>query len=223
MGRDNARVRQSRKAPLTVPPAGIPQPDAGRLSQRIAHALLHLIGWRLKVVWPPEPRGVILVYPHTSNWDFPVGFLARQALGLPVHWVAKDTLFRGPLGWLFRRMGGIPVNRRESTGFIGQLQAALRSRPWMWIVITPEGTRSRTAHWKSGFYHLARAADVPVGLAYIDFGARVVGLEQYLRMTGDVGADLARIRAAYAGKVAKKPENAGEIRFRDEPAARSDA
>lgn len=169
-------------------------------------------------MWPPAPHGVILVSPHTSNSDFPVGFLARQALGLPAHWAAKDTPFRAPLGWLVRKVGGIPVKRRESTGFIGRLQAALLSRPWTWIVITPENTRSRTAHWKSGVYRLARAADVPVGLAYIDFGARVIGLAQHLRMTGDMDADLARIRAADAGKVAKRPENAGEIRFRGDPA-----
>jgi 1-acyl-sn-glycerol-3-phosphate acyltransferase len=196
-------------------PEGIPRPHAPRLAQRLAYALLRLLGWRVDVQWPPEPHGVIVVYPHTSNWDFPVGFLARQALDLPVHWVAKDTLFRGPLGWLFRRAGGIPVNRRESTGFIGQLQAAFRSRPWMWVVITPEGTRGRTEYWKSGFYHLARAADVPVGLAYIDFGAKVVGLRDYMRMTGDMAADLERIRAVYAGKVACRPENAGPIRFRE--------
>jgi 1-acyl-sn-glycerol-3-phosphate acyltransferase len=186
-----------------------------RLAQRLARALLRLIGWRVDVVWPPEPHGVMIVYPHTSNWDFPVGFLARQALDMPVHWVGKDTLFRGPWGGLLRRWGGIPVNRRESTGFIGQLQAAFASQPWMWVVITPEGTRKRTEYWKSGFYHLARAADVPVGLAYIDFGARVVGLREYLRMSGDIEADLERIRAAYAGKVACKPENAGDIRFRE--------
>lgn len=197
--------------------AVFPRPHVPRLMQRVARALLRLIGWRVNVDWPAEPHGVMIVYPHTSNWDFPVGFLARQALDLPVHWVAKDTLFRWPWGGLLRRWGGIPVNRRESTGFIGQLQAAFASRPWMWIVFTPEGTRKRTAYWKSGFYHLARAADVPVGLAYIDFGRREVGLQEYLRMTGDMEADLARIRAAYAGKVARRPGNAGQIRFREAP------
>jgi 1-acyl-sn-glycerol-3-phosphate acyltransferase len=195
---------------------GPPRLQPPRFTQRLAYSLLSLLGWRVNVRWPPEPRGVIVVYPHTSNWDFPVGIVARYALGLPVHWLGKDSLFRGPLGRVFRKWGGIPVNRRESTGFIGQLQAAFAAHPWMWIVITPEGTRSRTDYWKSGFYHLARAADVPVGLAYIDFHARVVGLTEYLRMTGDVAHDLDRIRAAYAGKVGKTPENAGDIRFREE-------
>ncbi len=198
----------------------VPRPHPPRVSQRLAFALLRLFGWRVNVRWPPEPHGVIVVYPHTSNWDFPVGIVARYALDLPVHWVAKDSLFRGLLGKVFLRWGGIPVNRRESTGFIGQLQAAFDSRPWMWVVMTPEGTRSHTDYWKSGFYHLARAADVPVGLASIDFGARVVELTTYLRMTGDTEADLARIRAVYAGKVGKRPEHAGEIRFRADPGTR---
>jgi 1-acyl-sn-glycerol-3-phosphate acyltransferase len=198
----------------------MPGPRAPRLSQRLAFGLLRLFGWRVNVNWPPEPHGVIVVYPHTSNWDFPVGIVARYGLGLPVHWVGKDSLFRGLLGKVFLKWGGIPVNRRESTGFIAQLQAAFRSRPWMWVVMTPEGTRSRTESWKSGFYHLARAADVPVGLASIDFATRVVELTTYLRMTGDTEADLTRIRAVYAGKVGKRPENAGDIRFRDEPGAR---
>jgi 1-acyl-sn-glycerol-3-phosphate acyltransferase len=123
------------------------------------------------------------------------------------------------MGRVFKRWGGIPVNRRQSTGFIGQLQEAFAENPWMWVVITPEGTRSHSPYWKSGFYHLARAADVPVGLAFIDFGAKVVGLREYIRMTGDVDADLDRIRAAYAGKVGHTPANAGEIRFRDEDSA----
>ena len=195
-------------SPLRQPPP--------RLSQRLAYRLLAAFGWRVDVRWPPEPHGVIVVYPHTSNWDFAVGIVARYALGLPVRWVGKDTLFRGPMGRLFRRWGGIPVNRRQSTGFIGQLQEQFAANPWMWVVITPEGTRSHAAHWKSGFYHLALAADVPVGLAYIDFGAREVGLREYLRMSGDTETDLARIRAAYAGKVGRTPANAGEIRFRDE-------
>lgn len=189
------------------------------LAQRLAYRLLALFGWRVDVRWPPEGHGVIIVYPHTSNWDFVVGIVARYALGLPVRWVGKDTLFRGPMGRVFKRWGGIPVNRRQSTGFIGQLQEAFAENPWMWVVITPEGTRSHSPYWKSGFYHLARAADVPVGLAFIDFGAKVVGLREYIRMTGDVDADLDRIRAAYAGKVGHTPANAGEIRFRDEDSA----
>lgn len=184
------------------------------MKHRWAERLLGLFGWRVDVVLPPGPRCVIVVYPHTSNWDFVVGYLAKLAAGLPACWVGKDTLFRPPFARLFRWMGGIPVNRREPTGFVGQLARELEQRPRMWLAITPEGTRSRTDRWKSGFYRLALAAKVPVGLAYIDYGARVVGLTTYLTLSGDEEADLRRIRAVYAGKVGKRPELAGEIRFR---------
>lgn len=110
-------------------------------------------------------------------------------------------------------MGGIPVNRREPAGIVGQLVRELKRRPRINLAITPEGTRSYTDHWKSGFYRVARAADVPVGLAFIDYGARVVGLTTYLRLSGDEEADLERIRAVYAGKTGKRPSLAGEIRF----------
>ncbi|GEJ59085.1 1-acyl-sn-glycerol-3-phosphate acyltransferase [Anaeromyxobacter diazotrophicus] len=180
---------------------------------RLARWVLAAFGWTVDVAWPPVPRCVIVVYPHTSNWDFALGYLAKLATGLPVHWIGKDTLFRWPVAGLLRRMGGIPVNRRERTGLTERLAAELRGRPRMWLALAPEGTRARTDHWKSGFYRLALAAGVPVGLAFIDYRAKVVGLRTYLTLTGDVERDLARVRAVYAGKVGRHPEQAGEIRL----------
>ncbi len=191
-----------------------PPPRSPTCVQRWVLRLLALFGWRIDVAWPPVPKGVIIVYPHTSNWDFVVGYLARIAVGLPVQWIGKDTLFRWPIVGLLRRMGGIPVNRREHTGLIDQLTREFERRPWLWLALAPEGTRSRTDHWKSGFYRLALAADLPVGLAFIDYRTHVLGLSSYLTLTGDEEEDLARIRAAYAGKVGKHPGQAGEIRFR---------
>jgi len=186
------------------------------VTRRWALRLLALFGWSVDISWPPGPRAVIVVYPHTSNWDFIVGIVARYAGGLPVHWLGKDTLFRWPLGGLLRRWGGIPVNRRQSTGAIGHLEDDFRQRPWIWLAITPEGTRSRREYWKSGFYHLALAAHVPVGLAFIDYRQRQVGLSRYLTLTGEVQRDLDAIRAAYEGKVGLHPENAGPIRLLEE-------
>ena len=158
-----------------------------------------------------------MVYPHTSNWDFFVGLLWRFATGFHVRWIGKDTLFRWPIRGLLVRLGGMPVNRRESTGLIGQLAAEFARQPWMWLAIAPEGTRSYTDSIKSGFYHLALAAKVQVGLAFIDYGARVLGVSTYVDLSGDPDADLARMRAFYAGKVGKRPELAGELRFRPDP------
>lgn len=194
--------------------AAMPQPRPPAPLQRLARRLLAAWGWRVEIVWPPGPRCVIVVYPHTSNWDFVVGYLARLAVGLPVHFVAKDTLFRWPFGALLRRMGGIPVDRRRPAGLVTELANELAARPWMWLAVAPEGTRARADHWKSGFYRLALAARVPVGLAFLDYRARVVGLSCYLELTGDEQRDLEAIRRAYAGKVGKRPAQAGEIRFR---------
>ncbi len=200
--------------PSPRPGAAPPAPWPPTTAQRAARALLRSLGWQVDIAWPGVPRCVLIVYPHTSNWDFVIGYLARTAAALPVQWIGKDTLFRWPFAGLLRRMGGIPVNRRERTGFIAHLAEEMRRRPWMWIAMAPEGTRARRDHWKSGFYHLALAAGVPVGLAFIDYRARVVGLSTYLDLTGEEEADLARIRAAYAGKVGRHPEQASDVRFR---------
>jgi 1-acyl-sn-glycerol-3-phosphate acyltransferase len=179
----------------------------------LATGILALFGWKVDYVPPPGPKGIIVVYPHTSNWDFPIGYLTRLAMRLPISFVGKDSLFRGPVGGALRWMGGIPVNRRERTGLIAQLQREYERRDWMWLAIAPEGTRSHVTRWKSGFYRLALAAGVPVGLAFIDYRTRKVGLREYVTLTGDPASDMARIRDVYAGKVGKHPELAGEIQL----------
>ncbi len=183
--------------------------------RRAALRLLALFGWRTVLVWPPEPKGVIMVYPHTSNWDFVIGVLFRVGHALPASWVGKVEMFRGPFRRWFGRIGGIPVDRRRARGFIDQLLAEFRSREWMWLAITPEGTRSHTDYLKPGFYQLALAGDFPVALAYIDYGARVAGIDTYVRMTGDRDADMARIREFYAGRRGRRQDLAGELRLRD--------
>jgi 1-acyl-sn-glycerol-3-phosphate acyltransferase len=193
----------------------LPTPTRPSLLRRAALGLLALVGWRTAFVWPPEPKGVIIVYPHTSNWDFPLGMLFRIGHGLPANWVGKTEMFRPPFGGLLKRVGGIPLDRRRTAGFIEALVAEYRARDWMWLAIAPEGTRSHTEHLKPGFYVLALAADVPIALGYIDYATRTVGIDTYLRMTGDREADMARIRDFYAGKRGRRPEHAGELRLRN--------
>jgi 1-acyl-sn-glycerol-3-phosphate acyltransferase len=196
---------------------------AGRMRMgvgaRLAVALLRLIGWNAVAVPPPRTKSVIIVYPHTSNWDFVVGLLGRAAIRLRCHFAAKDTLFRGPFGAWLRRVGGIPVNRRAPTGFVEQLADEFARRDEFHLVLTPEGTRSRTEHWKSGFYRLALAARVPLGLGFIDYGRREVGVGGWLDLSGEPEADLDRIRAFYADKRGYRHELAGPIRFAPREAA----
>ena len=164
---------------------------------------------------PPEPKGIIVVYPHTSNWDFILGVLFRVGYDLKAHWMGKDAMFRWPVAGLYRRIGGIPINRRERTGFIGAMVEEFRKRDWLWVAIAPEGTRSHTDHLKSGFYHLALAANVPVGLGCIDYGRRRISIDTYVRFNGTLEQDLEVLRRYYADKRARIPANAGDIRFRN--------
>jgi 1-acyl-sn-glycerol-3-phosphate acyltransferase len=201
-------------APSDFPRAPYVDRPLGRgLHVRFAGWMLHALGWRVVLAQPVPLRCVVVIYPHTSNWDFPIGLMAKWVTGVHFRFVGKDTLFAGPFGRLFTRWGGIPVNRREHTGVIAQLAQRFATEDDFRLVFAPEGTRSRTEHWKSGFYHLARAAGVPVALAFIDYARREVGVGAHLDLTGDVDADLARIASFYAGKVGKRPEHAGPIRL----------
>ena len=184
------------------------------LFSRFCRALLRLAGWKVVLVRPPGPKAVVIVYPHTSNWDFIVGILARYAIAIPFRFVGKDTLFRWPFGGLFRRLGGIPVNRRQSTGFVGGLIEAFDKADSLYLAIAPEGTRRRIDHWKSGFYRVALAVNVPLGLAFIDYSRREVGIEAWLSLSGNEAEDLAGIRAGYSNKRGKRPEMEGDIPLR---------
>jgi 1-acyl-sn-glycerol-3-phosphate acyltransferase len=185
------------------------------LARRSMLGILRLFGWRGVFVPLPAPKGIILVYPHTSNWDFIIGLLFKLGVGLPAHWMGKHTLFRWPLGRFFRYTGGIAIRRDEQSGAVDATLAEFAQRDHMWLAITPEGTRSHTAYWKSGFYRIALAGNLPVGLGYIDYATNTVGIDRYVTFTGDQAADFALIRAFYAHKRGRRPENAGDIRLRE--------
>lgn len=190
-------------------------PPRPSLLRRLALGLLRLAGWRSVLVWPPEPKGVIIVYPHTSNWDFVLGMLYRIGYGLPANWIGKTEMFPWPFTGLLKRLGGIPLDRKRSAGFLDALLEEFRRRDWIWVAIAPEGTRSHTDHLKSGFYQVSVAAGVPVALAYIDYGSKTLGIDTFVRMTGDREADMATLRGFYAGKRGRRPELAGELRLRN--------
>jgi len=179
----------------------------------IAKWLLGLFGWKVLYVPPPGPKAVIVVYPHTSNWDFPIGVLARSTIRLPISFAGKDSLFRRPFGTLFRRLGGIPVDRSKRTGFTSQMVSEFNDRGQFYLAIAPEGTRRATAQLKSGFYRLALAVGVPLGCAFIDYSRREVGIQDYLVLSGDESADLGRLSEIYGGRHGKHPAQEGPIRF----------
>lgn len=193
-----------------------PAVGARSLRQRLGGGLLRLLGWGVEDRLPPVERYVCIGAPHTTNWDLPVGLAAMLALGFPPRWVGKHTIFRGPLGPLMRALGGVPVDRRVSQDFVGQVverfrRAERRDEPFV-LVIAPEGTRSPAERWKTGFYHIAREAGVPIALGYADYPSRRTGVGGWLEPSGDLEADMQVIRAFYADKRGKRPENQGPVR-----------
>ena len=183
--------------------------------QRTALRILQLFGWRMLFKPLPGPRGVAVVYPHTSNWDFIIGLLGKWTLGLPFRWLGKASLFRGltgkTLGVLMRSWGGVPVERSASTGATEKLAATMHAAPWFWLALAPEGTRSYRPHWRSGFYHLAVTAKVPLQIVYIDYPNRELGVVDCIELTGDPALDMAAIAKAYEGHLGLHHELAAPI------------
>ena len=184
------------------------------MRKTIARILLFFFGYRLAGEAPNVDRCVVIFAPHTSNWDFPLLLLVKLAFGRPVHYFGKHTLFRPPFGWLFRLTGGIPVVRHKRKNVVKKAVEVFRQRKTLWLALSPEGTRDKTDHWKSGFYRIARAAKVPVLLAFIDARKKECGLGELVELTGDVERDLERFRAFYGAKRGIHPELASTIRFR---------
>lgn len=184
---------------MTRIPAMPPQaPCTGnRFARWLGRSVLRLGGWTITGDWPDLPRLVVIAAPHSSGWDAVWGLAAKLAMGVDIAFMAKAELFRGPLGWLLRRFGGIPVDRSAPGGIVDQTAAQIRETPRMWFVLAPEGTRRRVEHWKTGFWKIARRAGVPVFCAWFHYPDRTIGLGPLVELTDDATADMARIREIY--------------------------
>ncbi len=176
----------------------------------LARWLLGCFGWKVVMNPLPGPRGVVILYPHTSNWDFIVAMLGKAACNMQVRWLGKPSMFTGLtgklLGPMFRALGGEPIERGNATGAIQRLAERIQQHDTYWLAFAPEGTRYYRERWRSGFYHIALAAKVPLILLYLDYPKRTIGMEVYLELTGDEELDKAAIRAAYADHRGKHPE-----------------
>jgi 1-acyl-sn-glycerol-3-phosphate acyltransferase len=186
------------------------------LTRQIATLLLRLAGWKPEGERPASRRFVLIAAPHTSNWDLPLLLLFAQVYGVRVNWMGKHTLFVGPMGWVMRKLGGVPVRRNRSNSLVAQMAEVIEASPRIGLTVPAEGTRSYTTHWKSGFYHIAREANVPVVLGFLDYARKRGGLGPELVLTGDVREDMSEIRAFYADKQGRYPEKTGEILLKEE-------
>ena len=192
-------------APLlgdTVPRRG------NRFSRALGKSVLAAMGWRLDVGFPDAPKFVVVVAPHTSAWDFVIGIFAMLALGIRASWMGKHGLFRWPFAGVLRWLGGIPIDRRSSHGAVETMVDLFKSRRELILGIAPEGTRRKVDTWRTGFYHIARGAGVPIVPCYFDYGRKVIGTGAAVHPTGDLAGDLLAIRSVYEGVAGKNPSRA---------------
>jgi len=187
------------------------------ISRTIANLYWRISKWN-PATTPAPDQGVVLGAPHTSNWDFILMLVTGWRMGLKFKWLGKNSMFRPPFAPLMRALGGIPVDRRNPQGLVDELVRRVESGEKFLLVITPEGTRSEREYWKSGFYRIARGADLPVVLGFIDRRNRTAGIGPTIHLTGDVGADMDVIREFYAGKVGVRDKNLVPPRLREEDA-----
>ncbi len=182
--------------------------------KNLSRFILHLFGWSLRIELPEEKKFVLIGAPHTSNWDFPLALLAFWTVDIKVYWVAKIQLFYGPAKYILSALGGIPVDRSRSQGFIEQVAERFHKAETMALAISPEGTRKKTEYWKSGFYYIALSAEVPVCFGYIDYKNRTLGFERCFHPSGDISSDMKTIKDYYQDIQGKYPDKQGEIRIR---------
>jgi 1-acyl-sn-glycerol-3-phosphate acyltransferase len=170
---------------------------------------------RWKLVTEPAPtRPTLLIgAPHTSNWDFVLMLAIAWKLGVDFRWLGKKSLFAGWRGPIMRALGGIPVDRADASRVVDEIVARIRAGEVFSLVVTPDGTRGGNTRWKSGFYRIARDTDMPVTLGYVDRTTMTTGLGPTLSLTGDIPADMDRIRAFYADKAGFHPERRVEPRL----------
>jgi 1-acyl-sn-glycerol-3-phosphate acyltransferase len=184
----------------------------------VARTFWALSRWRLSTEPAPERPTVLIGAPHTSNWDFILMLAIAWRLGVDVRWLGKSSLFSGWRGPVMRALGGLSVDRADPGRVVEDVVARIHDGEVFGLVITPDGTRGAHTHWKSGFYRIARETGLPVTLGYVDRATMTAGLGPTLELTGDLGADMDRVRAFYADKGGFRPAQRVEPRLRDESA-----
>jgi len=173
------------------------------LATAMCRWLLGVFGWRMVGDLPDIAKVVVIAAPHSTNWDVIWGLLFKISLRLDVHFIGKREAFVWPLGPILRAFGGIPVDRSAAHGLVGEMRRQFEARERFWLALAPEGTRKKVQKWKTGFWHIAREANVPVLPVYFHYPEKTVGLGPLFHPTDDVAADMARIREFYRPWIGK--------------------
>lgn len=187
----------------------------------VGHTVLWLLGWHVEGEPPEHPKCIVVGHPHTSSWDFPLFVMTMWVLGVRMRWMGKQSLFSGPMGGLFRALGGLPVDRSGGKNTVQAVADLFEEHETLMVGIAPSGTRKAGEHWKSGFYHIALAAKVPLALGSIDFKKRAGCFLGSVHLTGDMKTDMDAIRQGYAGVEGRNPERQIPIRLAEEMDAHS--
>ncbi|MBI2421379.1 MAG: 1-acyl-sn-glycerol-3-phosphate acyltransferase [Candidatus Hydrogenedentes bacterium] len=171
-----------------------------------AGGILRLLGWKLEGKRPDAAKFLVIAAPHSTNWDLPAMLLCSTALDIPCVFMMKDTVFWGPLGALWRWLGGVAVNRRASSNMVSQVVDIVKERESIFLLIAPEGTRKHVDNvWKLGFYWIATGAEIPLLLSFVDYKHKRVGVGPLVHLTGGLEADFAQIRSFYEPKMGIVP------------------
>ncbi|MBN1613066.1 MAG: lysophospholipid acyltransferase family protein [Deltaproteobacteria bacterium] len=177
---------------------------------------LTLFRWRLEGETKLPAKFVFIAAPHTSNWDLPHMLATAYVLQVRISWLGKHTLFTGFLGRILEALGGIPIDRRTPKNMVDQIANQFNRASNLILAVPPEGTRGKTEYWKSGFYHIALRAGVPIGFGFLDYGRRCCGIGGFLNPTGDIRGDMGKIRDFYTNMTGKYPDLQGRPRLREE-------
>ena len=178
------------------------------MAQKISAFILRLWGWKIEGEYPHHlDRVMVVPIPHTSNWDFPVGILLRSAVGADVKFVAKSSLFKPPFGWLFRWLGGVPVERSRRNRFVDSMVEVYEREGRFHTCMAPEGTRSKVDQLKTGFYYIARGAGAHILPVRFDWGTMTLRWGEPFLPSENIGGDMARLRDFFKGVQGKIPEN----------------
>ena len=185
-----------------------------KVQKNLSFFFLGMLGWRVEGRAPENPKYVLILAPHTSNWDLPFILAILHVLGIKFYWFGKEEIFRWPVGGFFKWLGGIPVIRSSRQNMVQKTVEIIQSREKIIIGVAPEGTRSNSKYWQTGFYHIAHQAQIPLAFAFLDYRRKAGGIGPTMNPTGDIEKDMKTIRQFYSGITAKYPHKMGDIAFK---------